>query len=104
MTVGTFLAVAIDANGGDLRTLVSTALAHYRKVLEAAEKPVRVPRFLDSPEPRRTEVDVPIEPALEEMLRAEAARQRVPVENLLSHAVFLYLADLDRGGGAPATG
>jgi hypothetical protein len=100
MAIGTFLAVAIDANGGDLRTLVSTALIHYRKVLDAAEPPIGVPRFLDPSEPRRTEVDVPIEPALEELLRAEAARQRVPVENLLSHAVFLYLADLDRSGGA----
>jgi hypothetical protein len=38
-----------------------------------------------------------VEPAMEDLLRREAARQRVGVERLLVHAVFLYLADRDRG-------
>jgi hypothetical protein len=103
MTIGAFLAVAIDAHGGELRPLISMALAHYRKALDAAERPIGVPAFLDAPDRHRTEVDIPIEPALEELLRAEAARQQVRVESVLSHAVFLYLADLDRTAEASTT-
>jgi hypothetical protein len=103
LAVGTFLAVAIEANGGDLRGLVAAALTHYRDTLDRAEA-IGVPLFLRAQRGAGAEVEVPVSPDMESMLRKEAARQRVAVEALLGHAVFLYLADLDRGGGAHATG
>jgi hypothetical protein len=103
MVIGTFLAVAIELNGGDLRALASSALIHYRDALDADEPQIRVPALLAAPVRRLTEVDLTIEPALERLLRTEAAKQQVAVESLLSHAIFLYLADLDRAADASAS-
>jgi hypothetical protein len=103
MAIGTFLAYAIQAAGGNPRVLVSSALTHYRDALEGDEPPLRVPALLAAPVRRLAEIDLPIEPSLEKLLRIEAARQKVTVENLLNHAVFLYLADLDRAADAGAS-
>jgi hypothetical protein len=101
MAIGTFLAVAIEASGGDPNGLVSAALRHYGDALDGDDPPLGIPALLRAPVRRLAEVEVQIEPSLEVLLRTEAAKQRVAVESLLNHAVFLYLADLDRSGKIP---
>lgn len=103
MAIGTFLAYAIQTAGGDPKALVSSALVHYQDALEGEQPPLGVPALLAAPVRHLAEIDLPIEPSLEKLLRLEAARQKVTVESLLNHAVFLYLADLDRAADAGAS-
>lgn len=93
--LGTFLCFAVHAEGGDPTTLISSALVNYRELLDTEEPRLAVPAFYDVPDVVG-EVEVPLEPELEGLLRSEAARQGVNLERLLSHAVFLHLAERDR--------
>jgi hypothetical protein len=98
MAFDKFLWFAIGADGRDRTTLLSFALVHYRDALGGAEPPVDLPAFLAAPAHSR-EVEVPLAPALEGLLRREAERLQVAVERVLSHAVFVYMADHDRLAG-----
>jgi hypothetical protein len=98
MTLGSFLGFVIRADGRELAALLSLALAHYREALKRDEPSLELPTFLPDP-PHSHEVDVALAPALESMLLREAARREVAVGRVLSHAVFLYLADQDRLAG-----
>jgi hypothetical protein len=99
MTLGTFLSFALHAGGNHPTALISAALAHYGDSLARAEPPLAVPVFLEDPPPVE-EVEVDVDPVLEHQLRAEAERQGVEIERLLSHAVLVYLAERDRAGAA----
>jgi hypothetical protein len=101
--LGTFACFCIEARfGTDLGSGVQAAARHYTRRLRSARKPVQIPRFLrDLPEDgERREVEVAIEPEVQELLKREAGEQRVYLDQLLSHAVFVYLADLDMAGAA----
>jgi hypothetical protein len=101
--LGTFACFCMEARfGPDLSTGVQVAVRHYTRRLRSARKPVPIPRFLrDQPQQGgRIEVEVPFEPDVQEMLEKEAREREVFLDQLLSHAVFVYLADLDAASPA----
>jgi hypothetical protein len=101
--LGTFACFCIEARfGADVGTGVQVAARHYTRRLRSARKPVEIPRFLrDQPlDDARREFEVFIEPEVQEMLEREAGKRQVYLDQILSHAVFVYLADLDAAGMA----
>jgi hypothetical protein len=96
--LGTFACFCMETRfGPDLSTGVQVAVRHYTRRLRSGRRPVPVPRFLreEAQQGGRIELDVPFEPDLQELLEREAREHKVVVGQLLSHAVFVYLADLD---------
>jgi hypothetical protein len=99
--LGTFACFCIETRfGPDVGSGVQAAVRHYTRRLRSARKPVEIPRFLrdEIQQGGRIELEVPLEPEVQEMLEQEAREHEVVVDQLLSHAVFVYLADLDIAG------
>jgi hypothetical protein len=101
VTLGTFARSGIEAFvGSDIAAGVRAALIHYAARLRSGLKPVRFPRFCAAV--RRgngeTAFEVPLDPEIERSLELEARRQNASLEQLVAHAVLVYLADLDRAG------
>jgi hypothetical protein len=81
--------------GADLAVGVQAALTHYTRRLSSNWKPVPLPRF-DWPSVDAANVfDLPVAPELEAALEREALEQQVSVDQILAHAVLVYLADLE---------
>ena len=84
--------------GDDIAAGVRAALEHYAHRFVSGPAPPEFPRF------RREErggsvgadVRVSVEPETRRALVCEARRGGVPVKRLATHAVFVYLADLDK--------
>jgi hypothetical protein len=90
--------------GSDVTTGAQTALRHYTRRLKSQREPAVIPAFCRGrvPDGAEAEFDLAVEPEEEAILEKEARRQAVPMEQLLSHAVFVYIADLDAAAhGAP---
>ena len=98
ITLGKFARTGIEAQlGADIPGAVEKGLLHYTRRLRSGRSPVGVPGFC-SEEPLRdpdSEFEIAIGPETRAALEQEAQRQQVPVTQLLTHAVFVYLADLD---------
>jgi hypothetical protein len=87
----------------DLAGGVRRALVHYAYKLRVGRPPVSPPRFLPDPSPPRAEVELRLDPESEAILEQEALRQRVSLSQLTSHAVLVYLAELEfLGATSPA--
>jgi hypothetical protein len=88
--------------GQDLVAGVRAALRHYTRRLDReAEELPRFPRFrrelIPDPERRGTELELSVDPAVEAALAHEARESPgVTVEQMVAHAVMVYLADMDR--------
>jgi hypothetical protein len=103
VVLGTFACFCIENQLGlDLSTGVEQALRHYARRLESATKPVALPRFShdqasddQASDGQAAEFELPVEPEIEAMLMRESRLREVPIERLLAHAVFVYMADLD---------
>jgi hypothetical protein len=96
--LGTFACFCMEARfGPDIGSGVQAAVRHYTRRLRSARKPVEIPRFLrEQPvEDGWREFEVAIEPEVQEILELEAGKRHVYLDQLLSHAVFVDLADLD---------
>jgi hypothetical protein len=99
--------------GQDLVAGVRAALRHYTRRLNCeAEALPGFPRFrrelIPDPERRGTEFELSVDPAIEAALTHEARESPgVTVEQMVAHAVMVYLADMDRrdeaGQERPAT-
>jgi hypothetical protein len=78
---------------------VGIALLHYTRRLNSGRKPVAFPSFCrveaESTEGSVKLADVVVGAKVEALLRHEARRQRVALGQILTHAVFVYLADLE---------
>ena len=99
VALGTFARKEIEARfGDDVAAGVREALKHYARRLESGRPPVEFPRFRrgHQAEASAAKVELPVEPGIWETLEREARRSGVSVEQLAVHAVFVYLADLDR--------
>jgi hypothetical protein len=85
--------------GSDLDGGVQAALRFYARSLESAIPPIAVPDFylyLDrTPGSSEVELDLAVDAEVEAALVREARKQDVGMRQLLTHAVFVYLADLD---------
>ena len=88
------------AAGRDHETLddfVSRAVLYYQAELPASRIAMSAPRFKPPGHgsPRDLALGIPSEAG--ERMKAEAARQDAPLEQLYEHATLLYLADIDAG-------
>lgn len=82
---------------------VRRALVHYAYKLRVGRRPVPPPRFLPDQSPAHAEFDLRLDPETEAILEREALRHRIEVEQLATHAVLVYLAELEfLGVSAPA--
>jgi hypothetical protein len=81
----------------DFGTGIQVALSHYVCRLKSQRAPIAVPTFYGSApfDGEKAELELAVEPEIQETLTREARRQEVPVSRLLTHAVFVYIADLD---------
>lgn len=87
-----------DVAGG-----VRRALVHYAYKLRVGRRPLPPPRFLPDQSPSHQEFELRLDAETEAILEQEALRQRVSVEQLATHAVLVYLAELEfLGVSAPA--
>jgi hypothetical protein len=99
VVLGTFAREAIEARfGDDIAAGLAEALAHYARRLESGPTPAQFPRFRreQRAESSGADLELSVEPEIRRTLEREARRSRVSVEQLAVHAVFVYLADLDR--------
>jgi hypothetical protein len=94
--------------GADLGVGVQAALTHYTRRLSSNLKPVPPPRFDWSSVDAAAVFELPVAPEVEAALESEAREQKVTIEQILVHAVLVYLADLESetfsGGGAVTGG
>lgn len=98
VALGTFARSGIEARfGSDVGAGVEAALRHYTRRLRSRRAPIAIPPFRrDRPQSgTEAEIDLSVGSEVEEALEAEAGRQDVPVSLLSSHAVLVYLADID---------
>ncbi len=84
--------------GGDVAESVQAALRRYAEDLAAGREQLTYPDFRLSPSQLSPvgDVELPLDVELEEALEAEVRRQDVSMEQLVSHAVLLCLAEIDR--------
>ena len=87
--------------GPNLPAAINTALVYYVGKLSSGRGPARYPKFLTkemtsgqggNPE---AEVEVKVDEKIEAALEREARAQGTTLEDLASHAVLVYLAELD---------
>ena len=99
VALGTFACFCIEARfGPDPAPTVQAALRHYTRRLKSAKPPLPLPAFSrpnSAPDGSGAEFDLAVEPEVQAALEEEAQAQAVRVEQLIAHAVFVYLADLD---------
>jgi hypothetical protein len=90
--------------GADLSVGARKALLHYTYKLKAGRRPVAAPRFLKSPASPEAKVDLTLDRETEALLAQEALRQRTTTSLLATHAVLVYLAELEFLGVVPRQG
>jgi hypothetical protein len=98
VALGGFARSGLEARlGEDLAAGVRAALVHYTRRLRSGRKPVELPRFRVERQPDVPAIDfeLSIDPEIERALERETQRQGTSLEQLTTHAVFVYLADLD---------
>jgi hypothetical protein len=95
--LGNFTRNAMEGRlGSDLPSGIRAAVKHYRRRLESARKPLAVPSFL-----RRAagssggSFEVAIGADAEATVEREAVRQHVTPQQVLDHAILIYLADME---------
>lgn len=104
IALGDFARSSIEAQlGSDLAAGVELALRQYAWRLRSSQRPPRFPRFRCEPsaDASGTELDLAVDPEVQQILEQEMREAERPPspEQLAVHAVFAYLAELDR---APA--
>ncbi len=103
IALGKFARSGIEARlGTDVAVGVQEALLHYTRRLRSGWPPVGIPQFCRerAAQDPEAEFELAIGPETEAALERDARRQRVSLAQVLTHAVFVYLADLD---SAPET-
>lgn len=80
---------------------VRKALLHYVYKVKAGRRPVTAPRFLPVSSQPEVKFILTLDRETEAVLHREAARQRIDVTQLTTHAVMVYLAELEFLGMTP---
>jgi hypothetical protein len=98
VSLGKFAQREIEARlGPDLVSGVDTALRHYARRLASGSAPVALPRFSHAGgEAGPVDLDLAIGHDVEQALAREVGGQGSSLGQLLTHAILVYLADLDR--------
>jgi hypothetical protein len=87
--------------GADLTVGARKALLHYAYKLKVGRKPIAAPRFLGAAAPAEAKFELTLDRATEMLLSQEADRLRINTTQLATHAVLVYLAELDFLGVIP---
>jgi hypothetical protein len=87
--------------GTDLTVGARKALLHYAYKLRVGRRPIAAPRFLGSPPPAEAKFDLTLDRDTEALLSQEASRLQIDTTQLATHAVLVYLAELDFLGVVP---
>lgn len=87
--------------GTDLTIGARKALLHYTYKLKAGRKPIAAPRFLGTAAPAAAKFELTLDRDTETALSQEARRLRISATQLATHAVLVYLAELDFLGVVP---
>jgi hypothetical protein len=87
--------------GTDLTGGVRKALLHYTYKLRTGRQPMAAPRFLRPTTEVEAKFDLELDRVTEAQLAHEAGRLRISMTELSTHAVLVYLAELDFLGVAP---
>ena len=99
VALGTFACNGIETYlDADIAAGVRAALTDFTERLEAGRSPVSVPDALwdaDPTEPAMA-LDLPLDERTWHLLAHEALRQGTTIDQLASHSVLVYLAELDR--------
>lgn len=100
VALGSFASSGIEDHlSADIPAGVQAALFHYAGKMKTGRGLLDVPRF--SPEQAfgetkaGVELELEVDEEIEAMLEIEAARQGVTIDQLVVHAVLIYLAELD---------
>lgn len=88
--------------GTDLNVGVRKALLHYTYKLRSGRKPISAPLFLRPTTEVEAKFNLELDRASEAQLTQEAGRLRITVTELSTHAVLVYLAELDFLGVVPS--
>jgi hypothetical protein len=87
--------------GSDLNRGAQSALRHYARRVRSRRRPPLVPDFMrkgDSVDrSMATELDIAVPYEVSAILRREAQMQRVTVDRIVAHAIYVYLADMETG-------
>ena len=87
--------------GADLAIGARKALLHYTYKVKAGRRPPAAPRFLKPGSDPEARFDLTLDRETEALLDREASRLRVTTTSLATHAVLVYLAELDFLGVVP---
>jgi hypothetical protein len=87
--------------GTDLTGGARKALLHYAYKLKAGRRPIAAPRFINSASPIEARFELTLDRETEALLGQEARRLRISTTKLATHAVLVYLAELDFLGVVP---
>jgi hypothetical protein len=106
VALGKFVCDGIEVSlDSDIPAGVRAALSDFTRRIEAGRPPIGLPPLSGAavPEPALS-LDLPVDEDTWRILEREAARQGATVNELATHSVLLYLAELDRltppGGAA----
>jgi hypothetical protein len=98
--LGRFAQREIEAAlGPDLIAGVQTALRHYAGRLTSGPAPVGLPELALAGGGARRDLELAVGHEVERALEREGDRQGASLGQLTTHAVFVYLADLERSSG-----
>lgn len=87
--------------GSDLAVGARKALLHYAYKVKAGRRPLAAPRFLGPGADPEARFELTLDRETEALLDQEARRLRVTTTSLATHAVLVYLAELDFLGVVP---
>lgn len=109
VALGGFARSGIETRfGADLGAGVQAAARHYTRRLRSGKPPVAVPRFCCDGARRASDgapgLEIPLSPEVERALQSEADKTHLPLDQILAHAVFVFLADMDAAGAAGTIG
>jgi hypothetical protein len=107
VVLSTFARNGIEAFlGRDVGAGVHAALRHYTRIKGSSDRAAPAfPRFLGGSVDDRSgaDLELAVDPEIQAVLEREAqASGGVSPEQIATHAVLVYLADLDRGAGHEA--
>lgn len=99
--LGKLACSGLEGHFGSIEAGARKALLHYAYKLRVGRKPVPAPRFLETPLEPEAKFDLTLDRDSEALLAQEAARQQTTVSRLATHAVMIYLAELEFLGVVP---
>jgi hypothetical protein len=99
--LGKLACSGLEGHFGDIEAGARKALLHYVYKVKVGRKPVGAPRFLKAPSDTAAKFDLTFDRDTEALLAQEAAEQHTTVSRLATHAVLVYLAELEFLGVVP---